>query len=79
MLGWVLFCCAGGQDDTTALGLSACRQCWSPNCPLLTQVQGQPGRRRREGLRAGAGPGPGSPSVLYRCPAAVCWDWALLV
>lgn len=51
-----------------ALGLSACGQYQSPDCPLLTQVQGQPGRRRREELRAGTGPGPGCPWCFVGAP-----------
>lgn len=60
LLAWVLSCFSP-------------RPCWSLYCPLLTQVQGQPGRRRQEGLRAGAGPGPGGPSVLHQCPTALGW------
>lgn len=52
-----------GKDDAVALGLSACGQCRSPDCPLLTQVQGQPGKRRWEDRgRAGA-------------PTASGWGW----
>ena len=66
-----------GKDDAVALGLSACGQCRSPDCPLLTQVQGQPGKRRREEPRAGAGPVPRCYGLGLGAPSVPTSPWGL--
>ncbi|XP_029089314.1 uncharacterized protein LOC114901585 [Monodon monoceros] len=71
-----------GKDDAVALGLSACGQCRSPDCPLLTQQRPQntllawdPGSPTRRSFAGCRDPRPGCTSA----PSPGTWKVSLLL